>query len=71
MWKETEIKGYKFTFKIYDIGSIFGINDGRVSKLSIRKNGKELYNYDRGLDFNNLDEDGKEAFTIFLGIWNE
>ena len=46
--------------KIFDEGSEFGINDGRVSKLSISRNGMRdgkknffdqmAYNYDRGLD---------------------
>lgn len=54
--------------KVFDEGSIFGINEGRVSKLAISKYGvKDLelhtglnffdnidFNYDRGLDINNL-----------------
>lgn len=55
--------------KVYDVGSIFGINDGRVSKLCVSKSGvRELgahtglnffdhldFNYDRGLDFDHLE----------------
>lgn len=47
--------------KVYDEPSMYGINDGRVSKLSISKTSKRdpnqnyfeqmCYNYDRGLDF--------------------
>jgi hypothetical protein len=50
--------------KVYDLPSTFGVNDGRVSKLSICKTAHRdpdanyldqmAYNYDRGLDFDNL-----------------
>lgn len=50
--------------KVYNEPSIFGINNGRVSKLCISKTNKidttksflaQIdYNYDRGLDFDNL-----------------
>ena len=53
--------------KVYDEPSIFGINDGRVSKLCIGKTDvcdpsepffeQMDYNYDRGLDFCDLNED--------------
>jgi len=50
--------------KVYDEPSSYGINDGRVSKCAISKAsgrdhskpffGQMDYNYDRGLDFNDL-----------------
>lgn len=50
--------------KVYDVGSVFGINNGRVSKLVIGKTQyrdctqdffkRMAYNYDRGLDFDEL-----------------
>jgi hypothetical protein len=39
-----------FSAKVYDIGSNFGIDNGRVSKLDIRRNGRIIANYDRGWD---------------------
>jgi hypothetical protein len=48
--------------KVYDDTSIFGVNECRVSKLSIGKTDNLVrgnffaqmdYNYDRGLDFHN------------------
>lgn len=56
--------------KVYDEPSIFGINNGRVSKLAVAKEGVAAlgihtgldffenvdFNYDRGLDFDNLKE---------------
>ena len=45
---------YLFEAKIYNIGSKFGINNGRVSKLSIRliqePKTEWIANYDRGWD---------------------
>jgi hypothetical protein len=55
MWKELFILGYRVLIKVYDEGSKYGIEGlERVSKLSIWKDGKEVLNYDRGWDFNEL-----------------
>ncbi|RYE18738.1 MAG: hypothetical protein EOP45_13685 [Sphingobacteriaceae bacterium] len=56
-------KLYFFTAKVYNGGSRFGINQGRVSKLEVKRFsqmwykdipwnevGETLYNYDRGED---------------------
>jgi len=59
MWKQGAIGipngkgGYtsvKYYAKVYDEPSEFGIEEGRISKLSLTQNGKIVYNYDRGLD---------------------
>lgn len=46
---------YTYTAKVYDEPSQYGINGGRISKLTISRRGddgfeKVVYNYDRGLD---------------------
>lgn len=43
---------YKYWVKHFEEGSPFGIDGGRISKLSIRKVGenRDLVNYDRGWD---------------------
>lgn len=63
-WVTAIIEGRWVQAKVYDEPSTFGINGGRVSKCVIGK--KETrdrrqdffsqmdYNYDRGLDFDNL-----------------
>ncbi len=53
-------KNYEFEAKLFDTGSMFGINNGRVSKLSIRELCRSnttnswfdgvIVNYDRGWD---------------------
>lgn len=65
MWTKGEfiIEGCYFCFeaKVFEVGSSFGIHDGRISKLSIwDKNTNEIVvNYDRGWDIKpgrNLDK---------------
>ncbi len=63
-WVNTEIKGRRVIAKVFDKGSSFGISNGRVSKLSVYKPGTTgngfddmEYNYDRGMDFSEIDED--------------
>ena len=63
-WITVEIEGRLVEAKVYNTGSVFGINEGRVSKLAIMKTDKRDrnmdyfdqcdFNYDRGLDFDNL-----------------
>ncbi len=64
-WITVEIEGRIVEAKVYNTGSIFGINEGRVSKLVIMKKDHVRnrhedyfaqldYNYDRGLDFDDL-----------------
>jgi len=58
MWKEGTIgvpnKDGKYTVvhywaKIFDEGSVYGIKEGRISKLMLKQKGEIFYNYDRGL----------------------
>lgn len=41
---------FEFCAKVYDEGSQYGINKGRVSKLHIRLGRMTIVNYDRGWD---------------------
>lgn len=42
---------YKYSAKVYEDASKYGIDRGKVSKLSIRDvEGSEVVNYDRGWD---------------------
>ena len=53
-WKEAIVeykkKNYRVTYKQFDEGSDFGINGGRISKLSINDGNKTIVNYDREWD---------------------
>ena len=72
MWEKGTIaipetgERYDYAAKVYESGSIFGIDGGRISKLEIKKNGKWVFNYDRGHDIDELDENGKKAYQIIL-----
>lgn len=60
MWHSGVIDGHWYEAKVYDEGSQFGINGGRVSKLHICRGPVwnyqfEMFVYDRGLDQGSLD----------------
>ena len=69
-WKEAIIehkrKEYKVTFKQFEEGSEFGINEGRISKLTINCDKEKLANYDRGWDIEPADEDTKAVLEVIL-----
>ena len=52
--------------KVYDEGSQYGINEGRISKLTLKENGKVIYNYDRGEDVPEQNEAAKIALAILM-----
>ena len=61
MWREGVFEGRWWQAKVYDHGSMFGSNNGRVSKLvvcagSTWNREKIIYNYDRGLDVDQAPE---------------
>ena len=76
MWHEGTIgipKGDKYTIahywvKAYEEGSEYGINNGRISKLTIKIAGKITANYDRGWDIEPAEDDETTqiAYCILL-----
>jgi len=62
---------YKYWVKHFEEGSQFGIDGGKVSKLTIRKVGetRDLCNYDRGCDVEPTDE-VKAVYAIILSKYN-
>jgi len=59
MWKTNKVTietaegafTYKYWAKVYDEGSIYGIDEGRISKLTvIDSETRTVMNYDRGWD---------------------
>ena len=49
-----------FWAKVYDEGSEYGINEGRISKLSIKVDGVTTLSYDRGWD---IEPDENDTIT--------
>ena len=56
--------------KHFEEGSEFGIDGGRISKLTIKVDGKVTCNYDRGWDVEPEDEVTKRAFEILMEEYN-
>ena len=52
--------------KAYDEGSQYGINEGRISTLTLKENGTVIYNYDRGEDVPEQNEAAKIALAILM-----
>ena len=70
MWKEgtVSVNGeiFHYWLKQYEEGSEFGINGGRISKLTIKRSGREVYNYVRGEDIEPIDKNTETALEIIL-----
>lgn len=58
--------------KAYDEGSVYGINEGRISKLTIQIDGKTVVAYDRGWDIepDENDQAAMIAYSICLNDYN-
>lgn len=74
MWKEGGIKVrnsvFKYFLKHYEEPSQFGIDEGRISKLTLKRNGQTACNYDRGWDVLPVDEDTEIALKILKQEYN-
>ncbi|MFR6400187.1 hypothetical protein [Ruminococcus sp.] len=56
--------------KHYEEPSTFGYEEGRASKISLRRNGKTVFNFDRGMDIPPEDEETETALAILLKQYN-
>lgn len=74
LWHEGSLKVngsiFRYWVKQYDEGSIYGIDEGRISKLTMKRDGKEVLSYDRGWDIEPEDDDTKLALEILLHEYN-
>lgn len=74
MWKEGSLKVYGSIFhywiKVYDEGSQYGIEGGKISKLMLKRDGKTVCNYDRGWDIKPVDEATQLAYEILIHTEN-
>ena len=70
LWHEGALrvydKSYHYWAKVYDTGSQYGIDGGRVSKLTIKRGGEIVANFDRGWDVAPVDEGTQLAMEIIL-----
>ena len=70
MWKKGTVNVggvvYEYHAKVYEEGSEFGIDGGRVSKLDMTRDGEIVCSYDRGWDVEPQEEDDVEALGHVL-----
>ena len=55
-----------YWIKVYEEGSQFGINGGKISKLSLKMDDEWIANYDRGWDIEPTCEEAEMALCILL-----
>ena len=74
MWNEGTIKVNQSIFhywvKHYEETSVFGIDEGRISKLMLKRNGEIVCNYDREWDIEPIDADTETALAILMKNYN-
>lgn len=70
MWKEGSLKIHDSIFhywiKVYEEGSKFGIEGGKISKLMLKRGGTTVCNYDRGWDVKPTDSETQLALELLL-----
>lgn len=66
MWTEGIVNGYEYSTKVFDEASSMGINNGRISKLDVKKGGKLVFRYDRGWDKRPATAADKKALKAIL-----
>ena len=79
MWKEGTVGipagggkyvACKYYAKVYDTGSKYGINGGKISKLEIRIDDQNVCHYDRGWDVKPTCPEAEKALEILLHEFN-
>ena len=70
MWSKGAVDGYQYFMKSYDAPSEFGINEGRISKLTIKRDGHTLYNFERGLDVDKMDMGARAVYEYLMDEFN-
>ncbi|OFQ99755.1 DUF7678 domain-containing protein [Alloscardovia sp. HMSC034E08] len=74
MWEqgtfEVEDQVISYSMKVFEEASDYGINKGRISKLTLKNNNKVIANYDRGWDIMPTDKIANEALEMILDARN-
>lgn len=70
--KDGSSKIAHYWVKAFEEGNEWGINGGKISKLSIKIDGEWVANYDRGWDAKPADDDeaAQLAYCILLNEYN-
>ena len=74
MWTQGTIKAgkqvYRYWVKHFEEGSVFGIDEGRISKLQINCEDMVVCSYERGWDVEPADANTKNVLAILLSRFN-
>ena len=74
-WKEGTIgvngEVFHYWVKVYEEPSRFGIDEGRISKLMLKRGGKVVCNYDRGWDIEPVDKNTELAYQVLIGEYDD
>ena len=61
---------YHYWVKAYEQGSEYGIEGGRISKLTLQRKEQTVCNYDRGWDVKPVDDETEIALEVLLQQYN-
>ena len=74
MWHEGSLEVgksiFRYCIKAYGEGSEYGIGEGRISKLMLKRKGKVVCNYDRGWGIRPRDQDTLQALEELKKSYN-
>ena len=74
MWSEGSIKIgsdiFHYWVKHSEEASVYGIDEGRISKLTLKRNAEMVCNYDRGWDIEPDDENTAAVLAILMKDYN-
>lgn len=74
MWEQDTLKVedqvVSYSMKVFEEPSEYGINHGRISKLTLKNNNKVIANYDRGWDIMPTGKLANEALEMILDARN-
>lgn len=74
MWKSGTIKTpsglVRYWIKYFEEGSEFGIEEGRISKLTLQREDETIANYERGWDVEPKDAEAKMVLEILMKEYN-
>lgn len=74
MWEQGTLKVedqiVNYSMKVFEEPSEYGINCGRISKLTLKNNNKVIANYDRGWDVRPSAKLAVEALEMILDARN-
>ena len=70
MWRNGIINGCEYWVKSFSESSYYGINEGRISKLSVRRDGREIISYDRGWDLEPQTDEDRAILETLMKKYN-